>query len=95
MYRQGDILIIKVDTLPKGLKLKKDLIILYGEATGHAHRLEKGKIYFKGEEIYLVLGSNSRIVHDEHNPIELEKGIYAIRRQKEYVSSDMTRIVVD
>lgn len=40
-YRPGDILFIKIDKLP-GIKLKKKKgnIILKGELSGHAHRLE-------------------------------------------------------
>ena len=41
-YRHGDILLIKIDELPKNIKFKtkKSKIILKGEVTGHAHRLE-------------------------------------------------------
>lgn len=40
-YRHGDILLIKIDELPKNIKFKtkKSKIILKGEITGHAHRL--------------------------------------------------------
>lgn len=41
-YRHGDILLIKIDKLPKNIKFKtkKSKIILEGEVTGHAHRLK-------------------------------------------------------
>jgi len=41
-YRHGDILLIKIDKLPENIKFKtkKNKIILKGEITGHAHRLE-------------------------------------------------------
>jgi len=41
-YRHGDILLIKIDELPKNIKFKtkKDKVILKGEVTGHAHRLK-------------------------------------------------------
>lgn len=39
MFRQGDLLIQKVSEMPKGKKLKTNLLAL-GEATGHHHKLE-------------------------------------------------------
>lgn len=40
-YRPGDILFIKIDKLPDiKLKKRKSNIILKGELSGHAHRLE-------------------------------------------------------
>ena len=37
IYRQGEILLKPIDQFPKGIK-KKDLILAYGEATGHCHQ---------------------------------------------------------
>lgn len=41
--RQGDVLIIKVDELPKGSAVKpvgKNHVLAYGEATGHCHAID-------------------------------------------------------
>lgn len=45
MYRQGDVLLVKMD-MPKSLnEVKMDRVILaYGEVTGHAHVLEREKV---------------------------------------------------
>lgn len=45
-YRQGDVLLVKIDKLPKGTnEVALDRVILaYGEATGHAHVLEREKV---------------------------------------------------
>jgi len=43
-YRQGDVLLIKVDKIPKEAKPRKSNIIVEGEATGHAHRIVNGTI---------------------------------------------------
>lgn len=52
-YRQGDVLFIKIDELPPlRFKTRKDKVILKGEVTGHAHKLEgKTKILEVAEEI--------------------------------------------
>lgn len=96
MYRQGDLLIQEVDSLPKDIKKRENRIILWGEATGHKHQLTTGSV-FDGKDgaIYLELLKGGKIVHDEHNPISLKKGKYAVIRQREYLMKDMTRLVVD
>ena len=52
-YRQGDVLFIKIDELPPlEFKTKKDKVVLEGEITGHAHKLEgEAKILEVAEEI--------------------------------------------
>lgn len=94
-YRQGDIFIESVDKLPKSLKKRKTNVILYGEATNHSHRLLSGTIYDGKDGIYLDIFKKTKIVHDEHGPIDLPKGKYKVSRQVEYVMKDMTRVVVD
>lgn len=36
-YRQGDVLVKKIDKLPEGLKKVEDYILAHGEFSGHAH----------------------------------------------------------
>ena len=95
IYRQGDVRISSVEELPEGLKLKKDTVLVYGESTGHSHRLQGGKVYTKGDEMYIVCNDGDKIVHEEHETINLAKGRYAVIRQKEYLTKDMSKVVVD
>ena len=44
-WRQGDLLIRKIDELPKGAREVKSRILAEGEATGHAHVLDRGQVY--------------------------------------------------
>jgi hypothetical protein len=94
-YRQGDVFLQKVDKLPGNAKPKKDNIILRGEATGHAHRVENGQLYEailedpknilrQEQRMFVIAKKGTRIVHEEHGPIEIEIGIYIIVRQREY-----------
>ncbi len=97
MYRQGDLLLVKVDGLPsKKRKLNTD-IILRGELTGHAHKIINGIIYSgvalletDGEVsrsvsiMYVEAKKGAKLVHDEHGPITLEPGVYEVRRQREF-----------
>jgi len=73
-YRHGDILLIKIDKLPEGIKFKtkKNRIILKGEVTGHAHRLKgNAKILEIAEEIAnrngLLKNSYMQIQRKEEN----------------------------
>lgn len=94
-YRQGDVFFIKIDKLPIGVKKAKSTVLVYGESSGHSHRLVAGDVFKKGNEMFLVLNKASDVVHEEHKSIRLPKGLYAVVRQREYLSSDMTRIVID
>ena len=94
--RQGDLLITKVDKIPSGLKKDLTGIILFGEATGHKHQLFGGDV-FKGKEglIFLNVPKKAEIRHEEHRTIKLGAGKFAVIRQREYLNSDMVKLVVD
>ena len=95
--RQGDIMAISISKLPKGLKKKKDNVLVHSDSTQHDHTLVKGTVYVdKDGKLYADVPSKTQIVHTvDHKPIDLAKGIYEIRRQREYLMGDMTKIVVD
>ena len=81
-YRQGDLLIRPVKEI-KGRKQKNNIVAL-GEATGHSHTLLKGDVYRSNGKKFLVPQELSKLVHDEHKPIDLPTGKYEVTRQKEY-----------
>lgn len=85
--RQGDILIRKVPNIPKSATKRKDNVILEGEVSGHAHRINYGSVLdFRGR-IFLNVPDHATITHEEHNTVELEKGKYEVLRQREAKSS--------
>ena len=96
-YRQGDLLIEVIEKLPKNLKKRKNLVVLYGSQTGHSHFLKSGTVYDgKRETIYLELPKKSQLLHDsDHDPIDLPKGYYQVKRQREYLNKDAVRLVQD
>jgi len=101
IYRQGDLLFERIDKIPGGVLPSKSNIILRGEATGHAHRLENGQIFntftmrrvheFGKNEIFIRAERNARIVHEEHGILELEAGFYMVIRQREFLTLDGQR----
>jgi len=103
MWRQGDLFIAGVDRIPERARRSPvpHGILVHGELTGHSHRLENAKsaAVFAGShhlgELYLdVPAGGTRIVHEEHGPIELPHGFYRAWRQREY-SPQAIRVVQD
>jgi hypothetical protein len=96
-YRQGDVLIARIDTMPEGVELVGcdggRVILAYGEVTGHAHAVEGDVALFAAadvselEERFLRVEREARVVHEEHDAITLPPGIYVVRRQREYTPS--------
>jgi hypothetical protein len=92
-WRQGDIFFVKLDSEPQleGAKAVKTGVIARGEATGHMHRVSPSSLA-DGAALFLSGGSmflrtpevGVTIVHDEHGPIQLPNGIYAVVNQQEF-----------
>lgn len=90
IFRQGDILIRQIDKIPDGLKETNNPILAYGEATGHHHRLlERTQNQFMVLEDsvgnkYLKIEQPTELIHEEHDQITIEKGIYFVIHEREY-----------
>jgi hypothetical protein len=70
-------------------------VIVSGEATGHAHRLQTGTILEAANgALYLDLPQTTLVVHEEHGPITLEPGLWLVIRQREY-HPEAIRVVKD
>lgn len=91
-YRHGDVVLVGIDMLPENqdtmrIKKARNQPLAYGEVTGHSHRVVGvADVYVDedGTPSFLEVKGDSRIVHEEHKPIELEEGFYEIRQQREY-----------
>lgn len=96
LYRQGDVLIRRIAALPTKLTPRKSGILVEGEVTGHAHRvetLEATEVYEVGPSLYLRVGEEGvRIVHEEHAPITLPPGNYEVFRQVEYSPAELRNV---
>lgn len=99
MWRQGDILIQEVGGIPAGAFVRRGLVLVTSEATGHRHEVQ----YAEGIRLFGAPGSlyldvdapRATIVHPEHGPIELPRGKYRIWRQREYDGARQWRTVLD
>ncbi|MCK4446989.1 MAG: hypothetical protein KAW56_07900 [Candidatus Marinimicrobia bacterium] len=94
-YRHGDILLIKINKLPENMKFKtkKSKVILKGEVTGHAHRLEgNAKILEAAKEIANRTGR----LKNSHMQIEKsidESGQVSISARGPFISDQRTQII--
>jgi len=92
--RQGDLLIIRHQSIPDGVKIAKNKILALGEVTGHMHRaVGDATVYdFQGGK-WVLSEKGWRISHDEHDPIKIPAGIFEIRRQREYSPEEIRKVV--
>jgi hypothetical protein len=84
-FVQGDVLFLKVDELPKGLKKRKEkerVVFAEGEATGHAHATGLDKFIETytdaDDQLWAKLTQPKEVVHEEHGTVTLDPGIYRI-----------------
>jgi len=95
--RQGDIMAIRIDKLPKGLRKKGSNILVHSDSTMHDHTLKKGTVFVDREgKLFADVPEKTQIVHTaDHSPIDIPKGFYEIRRQVQHSMGDMVQVVVD
>lgn len=96
MYRQGDVLIQKVQFIPKKAVKQEKCVLALGEATGHAHQIKDGAyllIDTDGAKYIDVFGQSATVVHDEHGPITLEgPAVYRVIQQREYTPEEIRNV---
>ena len=89
MVVQGDVFFTKARLIPKGAKrierLKRGYVIAKGEATGHAHVIEDEiELYKKDGTLFLRTQREVKVLHEEHLPVTLTKGIWKVGIVREY-----------
>ena len=107
LARQGDVLVRQVQgRQPTGTDLREQgrIILAHGEVTGHVHEVmeerrpgESPAAQFFEEpdgRRFLFVERACVLVHQEHGPIALARGCYAVTRQREY-APDEIRTVAD
>lgn len=88
MWRQGDIFISAIASLPREAADRPlpHRVLAHGEVTGHSHRVADPAALFAGDGCFYleIFADQSRVVHDEHGTITLDRGFYRVWRQREY-----------
>jgi hypothetical protein len=100
-WRQGDIYIESVAAVPSTAVQRADGVLAEGEVTGHRHRIDDFRhafVYEDAGQLYVdVISDRAQLIHDEHGPIELARGVYRVWRQREFDPSQafLSRVVFD
>ncbi len=96
MWRHGDVLIAAVEAIPADATRLGHTTLARGEFTGHSHRVlerDGAALWEGGGTLYLeVLADGATIVHQEHRPIALPRGVYRIWIQREYTPGVIRRV---
>lgn len=89
--QQGDVLFVKVDSMPTGGRViqptARGYVVAEGEATGHAHVLSAEAVLEMREVngvLYARIADPTALSHDEHHANPIEPGVYAYSRVQEY-----------
>lgn len=100
VIRQGDVLLVQVAELPNGateVKTQGDVILAWGEVTGHAHRIKQTtkpsvRLFDVGAERYLQIAEHVALTHEEHSAIFLDAGVYRQSFQFEEKRAEIRRV---
>ena len=104
MYRQGDVLLVKVGKAKKGKVVALDNgvnVLAYGEVTGHAHTISgnhstlfecEATAESKEAERFLHVEEATDLNHQEHGTINIPEGDYKVIIQQEYHPEEIRKV---
>ena len=103
MFRQGDVLLVQVEEIPAdatACNVDGDVILAYGEVTGHAHRiaagtvkpLANGGVWEPSAERFIQALEGATLRHEEHGAIEIPAGNYRVIQQREYHPEEIRNV---
>ena len=96
LWRHGDVLIARVAALPHGAERRATPVLVRGEVTGHSHRLAEpgtAELWERHGHIFIqVVAEAATVIHEEHRPITLPRGIYEVWQQREYTPAAIRTI---
>lgn len=102
--RQGDVLLVPVAEIPAEAKpvpsVDQQVILAYGEATGHHHSIASGATLFRPDDIpaggpggFVEIGAAGAVLtHQEHSAIALPPGLYQQAVQVEETPEAVRRV---
>jgi hypothetical protein len=104
IYAQGDILFVKVGSIPSDVMRQDgtDHILAHGEATGHCHRINRATFFVPDRPTtsgiiigWLKTDAPAKVTHEEHAEIDLPAGTWEVRRQQQWSDDKEPRRVAD
>lgn len=103
MFRQGDVYLIPVATVPAGTsdvpREDGSVVLAWGEVTGHRHQITAPQatlVRTADDERFLrIVGSGAVLTHEEHASIQIAPGEYRVVIGREFTADMEARQVVD
>jgi hypothetical protein len=102
MYRQGDVLIVSVLSIPDDAqplkRTKRGVVLAEGEVTGHAHRIPSRSASLYRTEMdarYMRVTAPVALNHEEHTTVKIPAGNYRVTIHAEYSPGELPRQVED
>lgn len=104
MFRQGDVLLRRIDAMPKAATIEPNdngrVVLAYGEVTGHAHAIAAAEASSFSmadaagavRRFLAVASAGATLRHEEHSAIEVPAGIYEIVQQREYSPEEIRNV---
>lgn len=94
--RHGDVLVIGTSRTPHGKK-RTNMVLAYGEVTGHRHEIIEGvaEVYDEadGSMLVVVLSETAVLDHQEHPSRELSRGTYEVVIQRDATAFGERKVV--
>lgn len=92
MWRQGDVLIQRVESIPPSARAMKRAVLASGDSTGQRHQIKDrraARLFSSGNgaisDLFLeVIAEEASVVHPEHGEIILPRGTYRVWKQREF-----------
>jgi hypothetical protein len=101
MWRQGDVLVVPVESIPENVKPVKrengNVVLAHGEVTGHAHAIKSEHAALFSDPtlmaIFMTVGTETVLLeHQEHETISIPPGNYRVIRQREYHPGELRQV---
>jgi hypothetical protein len=102
VYRQGDVLIVPVTSIPdERVDVEREngrIVLAHGEVTGHAHIIKATSAALfrdpKLTAVFMTVSGNVPVAleHEEHETIMIPPGDYQIIRQREYSPQEIRSV---
>ena len=98
IIRQGDVLLVATCKPATGKPTLdgNDIILAYGEVTGHAHRIaapkDKAVLWDGGAERFLQVMDTVALTHEEHTAHTIAPGMYQVFIQIEYTPGELRNV---
>lgn len=90
-------MIAATGSIPPDAKKRMTTVLVHGEITGHSHRIavaDTAELWERNGAIFVnVVAEMATVIHEEHKPITLPRGIYRVWQQREYTPQAIRRVV--